>query len=364
MFGPELALNPGLDTSQNWESGGGWSNADSKAVFSYTEAYDQLVQRNTSLIAGRKCHTLLEITDMAGSGEVGLFLGNGSESTFRNSDGVFEENITVVAEEGGNGIFIKPNNLQAGFSFKIPRISVKEIIAPAITAITEASGIVTLTVSAEGTVDIYSRPAGTSVWALSAEAQAAGAIAIEGLTAGATYEFYAIETYDGEILPPSNLVYIYLHNSALPTVAEVERWAVGVLLALGVFKTVAVWKHQLSADAGGLTNLDKHAPCAFVGEQPTMNAEREGGYILNRKIVLVIIVAQKTLTDGGAARVGDDTILGTEELRSLVIAALDKQNPGGGLGVDDFYYTGAEEIIDTPKQHGVKMVFEANWLSN
>ena len=236
--------------------------------------------------------------------------------------------------------------------------------APVITVITEASGVVTLTLTGAGALDIYSRVAGAAAWTLSKTNQAAGAVAISGLTTGTTYEFYAKAVSDGVSSAPSNLVYIYLHDSDLPTVSEIELAAAGVLNELGVFKTATRWKHQISADAGGLTNLDKHAPCVFVGEQPSMNIEREGGYTLDRKITLVIIIAQKTLTDGGEARTGDASIVGTQELRTLVIAALDGWHPGTGFTCDSFYYKGAEEIIDTPKQHGVKLVFEAKWLTN
>jgi hypothetical protein len=239
--------------------------------------------------------------------------------------------------------------------------------APVITAITEASGVVTLTITQADAapVDVYSRAAGAAPWTLRASNQAvASPIAIAGLTAGTTYEFYAVAIKEEVSSAPSNILYIYLHDSNLPTVSEIELAAAGVLNLLGVFKTAARWLHQLSATEGGLTNLDKHGPCAFVGEQPSMNIEREGGFTLDRKITLVVILAQKSMTNGGEARTGDATTVGTQELRTLVIAALDRWHPGAGFDCDEFFYKGAEEIIDTPKQHGVKLVFEAKWLVN
>jgi hypothetical protein len=150
-------------------------------------------------------------------------------------------------------------------------------------------------------------------------------------------------------------------DSDLPTIINVERWAVYQLAAAGVFRTVDVWKHQVAASQGGMESFDRFAPFAFVGEDPT-SPSREGGYDLNRKIRLVILVGQKSAADG-AARIGDADTVGTAELRDIVIAALDNANPGEGLSCDDFYYVGCTEVIDGPRRHAVELIFEAQWLS-
>jgi hypothetical protein len=150
----------------------------------------------------------------------------------------------------------------------------------------------------------------------------------------------------------------FVEDPDAPAIVNVENYAVAALAALGLFKTVAVWKHQISADKGGVEAFDKYAPFAFVGEQP-VSPEREGGYDCNRKIRLIILIGQKSLTDG-TARIGGDTVVGTIELRDAVIAALDGANPGAGC--DDLYYVGCTEVVDGPRRHAVEMTFEAQWI--
>jgi hypothetical protein len=152
----------------------------------------------------------------------------------------------------------------------------------------------------------------------------------------------------------------FVEDPDAPAIVNIENWAVASLAALGVFKTVGVWKHQIAADKGGLEAWDKYAPFAFVGEEPT-GPDREGGYDLNRKIRIVILIGQKSHEDG-AARVGDDQTVGTIELRDSVIAAIEGSNPGACC--DDFYYTGGSEVVDAPRKHGVELSFEAQWIPN
>ncbi|MCE5184931.1 MAG: hypothetical protein LLF76_02255 [Planctomycetaceae bacterium] len=229
---------------------------------------------------------------------------------------------------------------------------------PRITAIGANDGEISLTVEGDGAITVYGRQAGSYAWqVVGSAANDSSPVVIADLTAATMYEFYV--TDESATPQPSNIVAFYLHDPSMPTVVEVEKWAAGRLAMLGVFKTADQWKHQLSATEGGLSNLDKYAPCAFVGEQPVQDVDREGGMALNHKVVLVVLLAQQSVKEGGAARLGNATTIGTAELRVLVIAALEKQCPGGNLGVGDFYYKGAQEIIDIPKQHGVKMLFEA-----
>lgn len=241
---------------------------------------------------------------------------------------------------------------------KFGNISVRPIVAPQIAAIVESDGVVTLTVDAEGTVDIYGRMSGTSDWTELLADQAAGDVAVSSLTAGATWEFYVVEYYNSAYLAPSNIARIYVHDFNLPTVSEIESAAVGALNALGVFKTVGVWNWQISAEKLGTTVYDSLAPFAFVGEIPTSPA-REGSMVLNRKIRLVVMIGQKSMTDG-AARTGDATTVGVSELRALVIAALDQWHPGDGFDCDDFLVTDEEEVYKDARKYAVDVVFEAN----
>jgi len=65
--------------------------------------------------------------------------------------------------------------------------------APVITHASVADGIVTLTLTGEGVVSIYSRLSGVPAWTLSATAESTDdPIEISGLTPGRMYEFYAV----------------------------------------------------------------------------------------------------------------------------------------------------------------------------
>ena len=147
-------------------------------------------------------------------------------------------------------------------------------------------------------------------------------------------------------------------------ISQVETWAIGVLQALvddaevTRFKTVDHWKHQIGEDNSGTESIDRFAPFAFVKCVP-LEPERAGGYELNDRLRLMVAIGQKSKANG-VARLGDANHLGTNQLRDLVIAALEDQHPGGDLTCDEFHYNGGREVVDRPRQHGLELYFDAN----
>lgn len=148
--------------------------------------------------------------------------------------------------------------------------------------------------------------------------------------------------------------------------ASIEELMVAVLAALvsggkDVFKTAAVWKHQISATEGGMEAFSRYEPFAFVSYM-SADAAREGGYDLRQVLEFAVLIGVESKAVG-VARFGDSNNLGTSKIRDLVIAAFDKKHPGGGLTCDDFYYTGEIEVFDSPKQHAIQMHFETSKLT-
>jgi len=149
-------------------------------------------------------------------------------------------------------------------------------------------------------------------------------------------------------------------------IASLEQWFAGTLAAIAVdkvlvFKKADVWKHQVSAAAGGIESLDRYAPCAFVSYFNDQ-AAREGGYDLREVLEFTIFVGQEC-REVGVARYGSATELGVSKLRDLVIACFDRKHPGGSFTCDEIYYTGSNEVYDSPKQYAIEMHFETSKMT-
>ena len=150
--------------------------------------------------------------------------------------------------------------------------------------------------------------------------------------------------------------------------AQLEQWLADTLALLtygdeakAVFKTAAVWRHQLSASKSGMEAFARYEPFAFVSYQSADGA-REGDYDLRQVLEFAVLIGVKSKADG-VARFGDANHLGTSRIRDLVIAALDKTHPGGSLTCDEFYYTGEIEVFDSPKLHAIQMNFETSQIT-
>jgi len=148
--------------------------------------------------------------------------------------------------------------------------------------------------------------------------------------------------------------------------AKIEQWMAETLAALTyngekVFKTAAVWKHQVSATEGGMKAFARYEPFAFVAYS-SADAAREGSYDLRQVLEFAVLIGVESKSDG-VARFGNDNNLGTSKIRDLVIAALDRKHPGGDLTCDEFYYTGEIEVFDSPKRHAIQMHFETSHLT-
>ncbi len=148
--------------------------------------------------------------------------------------------------------------------------------------------------------------------------------------------------------------------------AQLEQWFADTLAALtnggnAVFKTAEVWKHQIAASKGGIEAFGRYEPFAFVSYQSADGA-REGDYDLRQVLGFAILIGVESRSVG-VARFGNSNNLGTSKIRDLVIAAFDKQHPGGGLACDDIYYTGEIEVFDSPKRHCIQMNFETSYLT-
>jgi len=150
-------------------------------------------------------------------------------------------------------------------------------------------------------------------------------------------------------------------------IAKLEQWMADTLKALqdsgkDVFRTVDVWKHQISAGKGGMEAFDRYEPFAFVSYQSTDSA-REGDHDLRQVLEFAVLIGVQSKVDG-VARFGDDNNLGTSKIRDLVIAAFDKQRPSDAqITCDEFYYTGDVEVVDSPKRHAIEMTFEVSQLT-
>jgi len=148
--------------------------------------------------------------------------------------------------------------------------------------------------------------------------------------------------------------------------AVLEQWFADQLAALTsggmmVFKTADVWRHQVGPTAGGLEAFVRYAPFAFVSYQSD-DAAREGDYDLRQVFEVAVLIGTESKSDG-VARTGDASRLGTSKLRDLVITLFDRKDPGGGLGCDEVYYTGAVEVVDSPRCHALQLTFEISKLT-
>jgi len=145
--------------------------------------------------------------------------------------------------------------------------------------------------------------------------------------------------------------------------ALLEQWFADQLAALtndgnAVFDTAAVWSHQISAARGGIEGFDRYAPFAFVSYKDG-TAAREGGYDLRRILSFSILIGVQSKVDG-LARFGSATTPGTSKISELVIALFDGKHPAGGLACDEIYFIDEFEVIDTPKQHAIELIFETS----
>lgn len=150
--------------------------------------------------------------------------------------------------------------------------------------------------------------------------------------------------------------------------AKIETWAIGILAALtddngdAIFKTADHWQCQIADGGSGAETMDRHAPYALVKCAP-LGARREGGYDLNNRLTLGVLIGQ-TSRAAGIARIGDGNKLGTSELHDKVRDALNEQHPGSGITTDDFYYTGGNEMLESEKRHVMQLTFEADYMQD
>lgn len=148
--------------------------------------------------------------------------------------------------------------------------------------------------------------------------------------------------------------------------ARMEQAITDVLAALqhnsqNVFKTAEVWKHQVSADKGGLQAFQSYAPFAFTAYTP-ISGYREGDGDLRQEMNFEIAIGQ-TAKHAGIARTGDGENLGVSKIRDLVIAALDDWHPGVGFDCDPLYYQDEIGLVNTPNIYAIQMRFKANLIT-
>lgn len=146
-------------------------------------------------------------------------------------------------------------------------------------------------------------------------------------------------------------------------IAELEDWFATQLATLtyngdDIFKTAAVWKHQVSADSGGMEAFARYAPFAFVGYDDG-KAAREGGYDLRRVLSFHILIGVE-YKEAGVARFGSATEPGVSIITQQVINLFDKNHPGGDLACDEIYYTDEMTVYEDPNRYMVEMVFETS----
>jgi len=150
-------------------------------------------------------------------------------------------------------------------------------------------------------------------------------------------------------------------------IATLAQWMVDVLASLeheskSVFKTTALWKHQVAATKAGIEAFPRYAPFAFVGRQD-IDTAREGGKDLRQIPGFSILIGVVSKEDG-VAHWGNDTNLGTSKIRDLIIPLFDKKRPDDAeIKCDEFYYAGEYEVVDLPKIHCIQMNFEVSQLT-
>jgi len=144
-------------------------------------------------------------------------------------------------------------------------------------------------------------------------------------------------------------------------IAVLEQWMADALAALDIFKTVDVWRHQISPGSGGMEAFTRYAPFAFVSWQSTATA-REGGNDLRQVLGFAVLIGAESKS-AGLARFGSTRKKGTSKIRDLVIAAFDKKRPDDeAVTCDEFYYTGDVEVLDQPNRHAIQINFEVSQL--
>lgn len=128
-----------------------------------------------------------------------------------------------------------------------------------------------------------------------------------------------------------------------------------------LFKTCDIWKHQISADAGGMEAFERYAPFFFAKYEPPAGA-REGDYDLNQKLRFVVAIGFKS-KQKGVARVGNSNNTGASKARDIIISTFDDWHPGGDVGCDQLYYFDEFELVDAPKHYALQINFVANLLT-
>ena len=155
------------------------------------------------------------------------------------------------------------------------------------------------------------------------------------------------------------------HDGGL--IANIEAWFVTQLAALtnggvAVFKTVDMWRYQVSATKGGLEAFTQYAPFAFVKFQPAKPGY-EGDHDLRQVIRIAIGIGIESKVTGDA-RIGNTNQLGYSKIRDLVIELFNEKHPGESFTCDDFYYTGEAEAADMPKRYAAEIYFETNYVTD
>jgi len=149
-------------------------------------------------------------------------------------------------------------------------------------------------------------------------------------------------------------------------IAKLEQWMADTLAALqsdgaDVFKTAEVWKHQVAVGGSGSESFTSHQPFAFVGYLAA-DAAREGDNDLREVLEFGVLIGVES-KHPGVARIGDANNLGISKIRDLVIAAFDRNHPGGSIECDPFYYTGDIKFVETDKRCAIQMHFECSNLN-
>jgi hypothetical protein len=138
--------------------------------------------------------------------------------------------------------------------------------------------------------------------------------------------------------------------------AIVDTLAAIEIGGVAVFKTAALWKHQITLKGAGPADFGRYAPFAFVGYLSAVGS-REGGFDLRQTFRLVVMIGAKS-KEPGVCCWGDATHPGTSRLRELVIEALDQKHPGAGFESDEAVYTSEVEWIDNETEHGIQLYFD------
>jgi len=150
-------------------------------------------------------------------------------------------------------------------------------------------------------------------------------------------------------------------------IAKLEQWLADNLAAITydekpVFKTSAVWRHQVAATSSGMEAFERYEPFAFVAYTGA-DAAREGDYDLRQVLSFSVLIGVES-KHAGVARTGDDNNPGISRIRDMVIAAVDRQRPDDEtVTCDEFYYVGETEVLDSPRRHAIEMRFEVGQLT-